>query len=349
MVHCRQFHLPRQQVMIGPWRTFFSLTRALIALPASRWKKRVWILVSGVIKHLASNWCAAVLALALPATAVLADSPAGGPCLALGAGGANGLAHIPVLETLDELGQRPSRIAGSSIGAVVGALYASGMSGQEIRALVLESFTLEDSPSLGDMLMEDATRWADLIEVDLGDGGLLSSDGAISFLLENLKTRNFEELEVPLQVVAGDLWGREPVVMASGDLSSAVRASIAIPGVFRPVQRDGRTLVDGGTVNPVPFDLFSDDCALVIAVDVSGVRTPPKNGEQSYFETVFNAVKVMQQAIVAAKRRQGEPDIFLAPAIRDIRALEFYRAEEVFEQARPVQEQLRRALEAAPE
>jgi len=285
------------------------------------------------------------LALALPATTVLAQTTANGPCLALGAGGANGLAHIPVLETLDELGQRPSRIAGSSIGAVVGALYASGMSGQQIRALVLESFTLEESPSLSELIVEDAARWADLIDLDLGNGGLLSSDGAIAFLLESLEAQTFEELEIPLQVVAGDLWSREAVILSSGDLGSAVRASMALPGVFQPVQRDGRTLVDGGTVNPVPFDLFPDDCTLVIAVDVSGVRTPPENGEQSYFETVFNAVKVMQEAIVTAKRSQGEPDLFLAPAISDIRALEFYRAEEVFEQARPTQEQLRQAVQ----
>lgn len=289
------------------------------------------------------------LALAAPAPLAAADDTASGPCLALGAGGANGLAHIPVLETLDALGQRPRHIAGSSIGAVVGALYASGLSGREIRALVLESFTLEDSPSLGDLIVEDAARWADLIEVDLGDGGLLSSDGVIAFLFEALQAGTFEELDIPLQVVAADLWSREPVVLTSGDLSSAVRASMAIPGVFQPVQRAGRTLIDGGAVNPVPFDLFPADCAPVIAVDVTGVRTPPDNGEQSYFETVFNAVKVMQQAIVTAKRAQREPDVFLAPAIRDIRALEFYRAEEVFEQARPVQEQLRTALQGTPE
>lgn len=289
------------------------------------------------------------LVLTAPAPLAAADDAASGPCLALGAGGANGLAHIPVLETLDALGQRPRRIAGSSIGAVVGALYASGLSGREIRSLVLESFTLEDSPSLGDLIAEDAARWANLIEVDLGDGGLLSSDGVIAFLFEALEATTFEELEIPLQVVAADLWNREPVVLTSGNLKSAVRASMALPGVFRPVQRAGRTLIDGGAVNPVPFDLFPEDCAPVIAVDVTGVRTPPENGEQSYFETVFNAVKVMQQAIVTAKRGQREPDLFLAPAIRDIRALEFYRAEEIFEQAKPVQDTLRRTLqETAP-
>jgi NTE family protein len=253
-----------------------------------------------------------------------------------------------VLETLDELGVKTRRIAGSSIGAVVGALYASGLSGREIRALVMDSFTVREDRSLGKLISEDARRWAELIDVDLGDGGILSSDGAISFLVDALEVERFEALTVPLLVVAGDLWSREQVVINEGDLASAVRASMALPGVFEPVQRDGRTLVDGGTVNPVPFDLLTDDCETVIAVDVAGERTPPANGEVGYFETVFNAAKVMQQAIVSAKRDLSEPELYLAPAIRDIRSLEFYRAEEVFEQARPAQERLKRELSRPP-
>jgi NTE family protein len=270
--------------------------------------------------------------------------PTADTCLALGAGGANGLAHVAVLETLDELGVRPRRIAGSSIGAIVGALYASGLSGREIRDLVMRSFTVREDQPLSDLLSEDAVRWAELIEVDLGDGGLLSSDGIMAFLIDALEVERFEALELPLLVVAGDLWTREQVVLREGDLASALRASMALPGVFRAVRREGRTLVDGGTVNPVPFDLLSGDCGFVIAVDVAGVRTPPENGAVGYFETVFNAAKVMQQSIVNAKRQLGEPDLYLAPAITDIRSLEFHRAEEVFEQARPVQERLRREL-----
>ncbi len=297
-----------------------------------------------LLPRLASILLIALSFVATPALA--ADTEASPPtvCLALGAGGANGLAHVPVLETLDELGLPPQRIAGSSIGAVVGALYASGLSGKDIRRLVMESFTVREDRPLRKLLSEDAVRWAELIEVDLGDGGLLSSDGVISFLYEALQVQTFAELERPLKVVAGDLWSREPVVLSEGDLPSAVRASMALPGVFQAVQRDGRTLVDGGTVNPVPFDLFGDECELTVAVDVSGNRTPPEDGEVSYFETVFNSAKVMQSAIVEAKRRLAEPDIFLAPAITDIRALEFYRAEEVFEQAKPVQEELIEAV-----
>lgn len=267
-------------------------------------------------------------------------------CVALGAGGANGLAHVSMLETLDEMGVAPRRIAGASIGAVIGALYASGLSGREIRELVISSFTLQEEKPLRRWLSEDAVRWANLIEVDLGSGGLLSSDGVVAFLIEHLEAKRFEELLRPLQVVAGDLWTREQVVLDSGDLASAVRASMALPGVFQPVRREGRTLVDGGTVNPVPFDLLDgEDCEHVIAVDVTGIRTPPENGEVGYFETVFNAAKVMQGSIVTAKRRLSEPSLFLAPPIKDIRSLEFYRAEEVFEQARPAQGTLRRDLE----
>lgn len=289
---------------------------------------------------------AGLLSLGLAAPATGADEAVADAeiCLALGAGGASGLAHVSVLETLDDLGVRPRRIAGSSIGAVVGALYASGMGGREIRELVTTSFTVREERPLSELISEDALRWARLIEVDLGDGGLLSSDEVLTFLFDAIRAERFEALEVPLLVVAGDLWSREQVVIEEGELLSAVKASMALPGVFRAVKRQGRTLVDGGTVNPVPFDLLTDGCETVIAVDVAGVRTPPEGGEVGYFETVFNAAKVMQQAIVEAKRQVTEPDLYLAPAIRDIRSLEFYRAEEVFEQARPVQAELRRRL-----
>lgn len=268
------------------------------------------------------------------------------PCLALGAGGATGLAHVAVLEVLDAQGARPARIAGSSIGAVVGALYASGLSGAEIRDLVLESFSAPDEQSLEEFLTEEALRWAELVEVELGDGGLLSSDGVIAFLIEALGVQTFDGLSIPLAIVAGDLWSREQVVIDTGDLPSAIRASMALPGVFQAVQREGRTLIDGGTVNPVPFDLFGEECDYVIAVDVAGVRTPPADGQAAYLDTLFNSVKVMQQAIVSAKRRIDEPDLYLAPEIRDVRALEFYRAKEVFDQSRPMQERLTRELQS---
>ena len=265
--------------------------------------------------------------------------------VALGGGGANGLAHILMLEAMDELGVKVSRVAGTSIGAIIGALYASGMKGAEIRALV-EGFIVEpDEGLLQQLVSEDALRWVDFIEVELGNGGLLSADGFLSFMYEQIHRKSFEQLVIPLSVVAADLWAREQVLLESGDLLSAIKASMALPGVFQPVARDGRVLVDGGTFNPVPYDVLLDDCDIVVAIDVIGERTPP-HGETGYFETLFNSAKVMQAAIMQEKLRHRRPDVYLAPPIVDVRALEFYRAQDVFEQAGPAKQELKTRLAA---
>jgi NTE family protein len=264
--------------------------------------------------------------------------------IALGAGGASGLAHILMLEALDEMGIQVSRIAGSSIGAIVGSLYAAGLSGKEIRALV-ERFVVSDAEKPLNRILEGrALEWIDFVEIELGNGGLVRADGFLSFMSDTLKKTSFDELDIPMHIVAADLWTREQVVLSTGDLVSAINASMAIPGVFEPVRRNGRVLIDGGTCNPVPYDLLTDQCDIVIAVDVIGERTPPESGIPGYFETVFNSVKVMQAAIMHEKRRHYVPDIYVSPPVKDIRALEFYRAQEVFDQSVPAREKLMQQL-----
>lgn len=280
------------------------------------------------------------------AGAVLADNTKPRPRigLALGAGGANGLAHILMLEVLDEMGIKPDRISGSSIGAIIGALYAAGMGGKQIRQLVEQFIISPGEPLLEKLVSKDALRWVDFIEIELGNGGILSSEGFIAFLYDTLKPTTFEQLQIPLKVVAADLWSREQVVLQSGELLPAVKASMALPGVFQPVVRNERVLVDGGTVNPVPYDLLMDECDLVIAIDVSGERTPPEEPAADYFATVFNSAKVMQQAVMSEKLRHQKPAIYIKPRIVDIRALEFYRAEEVFTMAAPARQELKQRL-----
>jgi NTE family protein len=264
--------------------------------------------------------------------------------IALGAGGANGLAHILMLEVLDEMGIRPCHITGSSIGAIIGALYASGMTGRAIRELVEQFIISPDEPLVEQLSNRESLRWLEFIEVELGKGGLLSSEGFISYLYETLQHDTFDELKIPLTIVAADLWHREQVVLDSGGLLPAVKASMALPGVFHPVKLDNSVLVDGGTVNPVPYDLLSKECDIVIGIDVSGKRSTPETEIPGYFETLFSSVKVMQQAIMTEKLQRNKPDIYISPQIVDIRALEFYRAEQVFEQARPAKKELQQKL-----
>ncbi|MCR9260144.1 MAG: patatin-like phospholipase family protein [Pseudomonadaceae bacterium] len=264
--------------------------------------------------------------------------------IALGAGGANGLAHILMLEALDEMGIKPHRIAGSSIGAIIGALYASGISGKQIRELV-ERFIISPEEGLVEEVVEqDAARWVEFLDIELGEGGLLSEEGFISFLYDTIEQETFEQLDIPLKIIAADLWHRNQIVLQSGALLPAIKASMALPGVFDPVILENRVLIDGGTVNPVPYDQLSAECDIVIGIDVSGERSIPEAMTPGYFATIFNAAKVMQQAIMTEKLRHEKPEIYLSPRIVDIRALEFYRASEVFEQARPAKQELKQQL-----
>ncbi|MDH3526002.1 MAG: patatin-like phospholipase family protein [Gammaproteobacteria bacterium] len=264
--------------------------------------------------------------------------------LALGGGGAKGLAHILMLEALDELGIRPHRVAGTSIGAVVGALYAGGLSATQIRALIEQFLVNRVEADRKLFALPASLRWLDFIDPAFGSGGLLDSSDFIAFLGETIHASRFSDLEIPLKVVAAELWSGAPVVLDSGPLLSAVQASMAVPGVFPPVERDGLKLVDGGVANPLPFDLLSDECDLVIAIDVSGDYQPEDGEELSSMGVVFHSFQIMSQNILAEKLRYRHPDIYIKPELKNVRMLEFYKAREVFDGALPAKQQLTRAL-----
>lgn len=264
--------------------------------------------------------------------------------LALGGGGAKGLAHILMLEAMDALGIRPHVIAGTSIGAIIGALYASGRSGTHIRSLV-EQFMVNGKGKAKHLIpLPDSLRWLDFIDPALADGGLLSSDDFIAFLGETISARRFSELEIPLKVTATELWSGEPVVLESGPLLPALQASMALPGVFPPVEYDGKELVDGGVANPLPYDLLFDTCDLVVAIDVSGDRKPANGNELSFLGVLFHSFHTMSENILAEKLKQRRPDIYIRPEITDVRVLEFYKAEQIFAQSIPAQRALTRDL-----
>jgi len=264
--------------------------------------------------------------------------------LALGGGGARGLAHIPMLEVFDALGIRPHRIAGTSIGAVMGALYASGISGAEIREGV-HSMLMAKGESLRKALhRKDTFKWIKFLDLEFGHGGLLKGDKFIDFLYEAMRVSRFEDLQIPLQVVTTDFHSSEQVVIASGELLDAVKASMAIPGLFTPVRWDDRILIDGGSVNPVPFDLFAD-CDTVVAINVMGLLRQTRHQMPSMFRVVLGSFDIMQKSIIAEKLRQAPPDIYIAPDIVNVDILEFYKADDIYEQASPACRKLRQALE----
>ena len=175
--------------------------------------------------------------------------------------------------------------------------------------------------------------------------GLLKAEGLVSFLLESIKVESFDQLTIPLCVVAADFWTREEVVLDQGPLRPAVQASMSLPGLMSPVLLDQRVLVDGGAVNPVPFDLLPADCALTIAVDVIGVRTPTQNNLPSLSEAIFNTFQIMEKSIVRAKLRTSQPSLYVNVEVMDVRILEFFKAQQIFSQAEAAKALFKRELE----
>jgi NTE family protein len=263
--------------------------------------------------------------------------------LALGGGGARGLAHIEILEVFDELGIKPHRLSGASIGGAFAAAYASGTSAAEIRAYV-DRLVISKGDRLVDVFTKkDLWKWLDVI--DFRRRGAVKVDNLAMLVDDGIIAPAFEDLAIPLKLVAADYWNRETVILDHGDLATAVKASMAIPGLFAPVEIGGRLLIDGGAVDPVPYDAWLDDCDITVAVDVSGARTAGRSRTPGFFDLVFNSFQIMQRAIVEEKMKRIPPDILVRPDIRDVRMFEFFKSRDIARQCAPEKERLKRALE----
>ena len=261
--------------------------------------------------------------------------------LALGGGGARGLAHVPVLELLDKSGIRPCCIAGTSIGAVLGSLYASGLKGSEIRVLVQDTVIRKnDTPG---EIFKDLKRLVNFMDVDFLGPGIFKGDSIVKYLYDDIKTDSFENLEIPLKVVATDFWSSEQVVISSGNLLQGVKARMGLPGLFTPVKYGNSTLIDGGGVNPVPWDVL-DECDVIIAVDVLGYAESDCNKQPGVVKAVLEMFDIMQRSIVNVKKAVSQPDIYLKSDIRNIGILEFHRAEEIYSCAETSCSELEEAL-----
>lgn len=273
---------------------------------------------------------------------VLAPKPTLPPnriALALGGGAARGWAHIGVLRALDEAGVKIGMIAGTSIGALVGGCYLAGKLDE------LEEF----ARSL------NMRRIAGLLDLTIGGGGLFGGMRLTKRMQEHLEGLNIEDLEHPFIAVATELRTGHEVWIHQGDLITALRSSYALPGIFEPVRCNGRTLIDGALVNPVPVSVCrAYEQALVVAVnlnyDIFGrsavvkhaagpatnqplVKTPTdiqsKMGLPGVMVQSFN---IIQDRISRARLAGDPPDLTLHPRISQIGLSEFHRAAESIDQ-----------------
>lgn len=285
--------------------------------------------------------CAAILA---PSPVAAADgAPPGCIGLVLGGGGARGAAHIGVLRVLERERVPICRIAGTSMGAIVGGLYAAGYDAEEIEAIlgaVDWKDVLDDDPPRTDFPMRrknDTLRYLLDFKLGLRDGEIQFPRGVIQgqkllTLLRRLtihtwRTEDFDRLPVPFRAVATDIAAGEAVVFESGDLALAIRASMSVPAAFAPIRVDGRLLVDGGIVNNVPVDIVKAMGAdRVIVVDVGAPLLADAELNSPFAITLQMLDVLMRQRTAQVLAAMDPDDVKIEPDLGDIGSTRFDRA-----------------------
>ena len=226
-----------------------------------------------------------------PAASATASRPRIG--LALGGGSARGFAHIGVLKSLEQAGIKPDVVAGTSAGALVGAFYAAGWTPWQI-----EEFFLQ-------------VRESDVADFSAaGKRGLLTGDALASLVQAKLKGARIESFPIPFAAIATDLKTGELQMLRQGPVADAVRASCSLPGIFVPKTVDGRELVDGGLVSPLPVGAARRmGCDLVIAVDVSARPQPAELS--GLYEVILQSFDIMGRALSNQEALQA--DVLIKP------------------------------------
>jgi NTE family protein len=265
--------------------------------------------------------------------------------LALGAGGARGLSHIAVFEVLDELGIKPVAIAGSSIGAVAGAVYGAGMSGKAIRHYVVD-LAHNRGEVWRRLMLARAGTIGDMFNGNFTAAVRLDAEKLVAQFLPDLVPDDFGALGIPLTVVASNLYGRREVAFSAGPLKPALAASIALPTIMRPVVLGERVLIDGGATNPLPFDLLRGRADIIVAVDISGPPAEGRKGLPNTIESLYATVLVMTSAIINEKLKREAPDLLVQPHVGTFRALDFFQASAILRVAETLKTDLKAKLEA---
>ncbi len=264
--------------------------------------------------------------------------------LVLSGGGARGLAHVGVLQALEELRIPVDAIAGTSMGAVVGGLYASGMSAGEIDALMRGidwNAAFRDRPArntLNFRRKQDDREFLVRFPLGISGGSFRVPRGLIQGqrLTQTLRLQtmpvaaveNFDELPTPFRAVAADLETGARIVLGEGDLTAAMRASMSAPGVFAPVDVDGRLLVDGGIVENLPVDVAKGmGVDIVIAVDV-GFQPVGRKELTSALAVSNQAVTIMMQRETLRQRALlSLDDVLIEPDLENLQSTDFAAAE----------------------
>ena len=262
--------------------------------------------------------------------------------LALGGGSARGLAHIVVLEVFDELGIKPAIIAGTSMGSICGACYAAGLSAAEIRDGFESQFTSAASffkQFAGKLRGSLSTLWS------MRSPGIVDNVTLFEMLLPEVLHSDFDSLKIPFLAIAADFYAIEQVILDHGPVIPALAASCALPGMARPVVLEGRVLIDGGYVNPVPYDVVMDRADITVAVDVTGApQRRPGARVPGTVEAVTGATQLLFHSITREKLKSIAPDIFIRPKVGAYAALDYFKIGAILDAAQEAKDDLKRQL-----
>lgn len=263
--------------------------------------------------------------------------------LALGGGGARGLAHLKVLEFFDRQDITISRIAGTSIGAIVGALYASGKSALEIQEELHQYLIFKEDRKRSVMKkIPKLLSWLSMLNTDVKQPGVIRADAFLKNFIQDLETIQFEDLKIPLTIAATDYWTGKEVIFDSGPLKPAVLASSAIPGMFPAVQHNDQVLVDGALVNCVPFSHFKDEGPLRVAIDVTSDRTQTEHKLPKMTEAAEGVFDIVFDNLIKQQLEICQPDVFFRPGIQGVSILEFDKIERIYQQTEDALPELKR-------
>lgn len=240
--------------------------------------------------------------------------------LVLSGGGARGLVHIGVLEVLEREKIPIQLIVGTSIGALIGGVYLTGNL-QELKNFFLK----QTKRSVFGLFISKPSR-----------EGLLDGNNITSHLSKFIKGKRIEDLSMPFIAISTDLESGKIVAIDKGDLLTAIRASISIPGIFVPVHNKHLTLVDGGVVDPVPVDIANKYAKKIIVIDnlarMEHIRTEKEVFHENLLDIIEDSMVIMQRKLsrlTIRKRRKSE--FIIKPKLPKIGSLEFYRAKELIE------------------
>jgi NTE family protein len=240
---------------------------------------------------------------------------------------------------------KPVAIAGTSIGALVGAAYAAGMPGKDIRRHVL-NFAHDQGDTMRRLIAARAGSLADVFAGAFGQAAQLNAEKLCGQFLPEPVPQDFADLTIPLVVIATDLHRREEAAIRAGPLHPALAASIAVPALTRPVAIGKRILIDGATTNPLPFDRLHGLADVIVAVDVTSLPPSERADIPGAWASMITTINIMGSAIVAAKLALKPPDLLIRPQVGMFRTLGFYQATAILRAANAVKVEVKERLES---